>query len=201
MLPVDDADNTIINSALQSGRKLILSDAGKQLILNYPKAVKTGASSTSTSTVDRTIATHTEFIKTESGGIKRKSPALLVPNMQSKTGSLKTNKVIKILSAEEFNKMCAGKMTNNAFKKLPTDGLTSNGSGIRWTSLLLLFRIAISELNSIYDYITIFSLLILRFEALQSNLANLAKVNNNKRAIMNKGKINPVPALVAVSYS
>lgn len=131
MLPVDDADNTIINSALQSGRKLILSDAGKQLILNYPKAVKTGASSTSTSTVDRTTATHTEFIKTESGGIKRKSPALLMPNMQPKTGSLKTNKVIKILSAEEFNKMCAGKITNNAFKKLPADALTSNGSGIR----------------------------------------------------------------------
>lgn len=132
MLPIDDADNTIINSALQSGRKLVLSDAGKQLILNYPKAVKTGASSTSTSTMDRTIATHTEFIKTESGGIKRKSPALLMPNMQSKTGSLKTNKVIKILSAEEFNKMCAGKMTSNAFKNLPTDGLTSNGGGIRW---------------------------------------------------------------------
>lgn len=129
MLPVDDADNTIINSALQSGRKLILSDAGKQLISNYPKTVKTGASSTTTSTGDRTIATHTEFVKSESGAMKRKAPAILMPNKQ--TGSLKTNKVIKILSAEEFNRMCAGKMTNNAFKKLPTDGLTSNGSGIR----------------------------------------------------------------------
>lgn len=123
MLPVDDADNTIINSALQSGRKLILSDAGKQLMLNYPKTMTPDASST--------IATHPEFVKSESGAIKRKSPAILMPNMQSKTGSLKTNKVIKILSAEEFNKMCAGKMTNNAFKKLPADGLTSNGGGFR----------------------------------------------------------------------
>lgn len=127
MLP-DDVDNTIINSALQSGRKLILSDAGKQLILNYPK---TGASSTSTSIGDRTIAAHMDFIKTESGAIKRKSSAVLMPNMPSKTGALKTNKVIKILSAEEFNKMCAGKMSNTAFKNLPTDALTSNGTGFR----------------------------------------------------------------------
>lgn len=131
MLPVDDAENTIINSALQSGRKLILSDAGKQLILNYPKTVKPGPPSTSTSTTgsgDRTIASHADFIRSESGAMKRKMPAMLMPNVQPKTGSLKTNKVIKILSAEEFNKMCAGKITNNAFKKLPADALTSNGS-------------------------------------------------------------------------
>lgn len=127
MLP-DDADNTIINSALQSGRKLILSDAGKQLILNYPKTMKTGTSSSGMTT----IPTHTDFMKSDNGAMKRKSPAVVMPNMQSKTsGALKTNKVIKILSAEEFNKMCAGKMPNNAFKKLPADALTSNGSGFR----------------------------------------------------------------------
>lgn len=119
MLPVDDADNTIINSALQSGRKLILSDAGKQLILNYPKVMKTGASSTTTTSI-------ADLIRTESG-IKRKASAVLVSNTPPKTASLKTNKVIKILSAEEFNRMCAGKMTNNALKKMPADIVASNG--------------------------------------------------------------------------
>lgn len=147
MLP-DDADNTIINSALQSGRKLILSDAGKQLILNYPKTAKSGASSTSSSAV----VTHSDFIKSESGAMKRKSPAVLVPTIQSKTGALKTNKVIKILSAEEFNKMCAGKMTN-AFKKLPTDALTSNSSGFRWilTLVELLNDIDVFFVKSVSD--------------------------------------------------
>lgn len=38
-----------------------------------------------------------------------------------------------------------------------------------------------------------------RFEAVPTNVPNLTKVhNNNKRAIMNKSRINPVPALVSV---
>lgn len=118
MLP-DDTDNTLINSALQSGRKLILSDAGK-LILNYPKGARNGISGMSASE----LSLH-NIIKTESA-IKKK-PALVMPALSPAKGAtaLKTNKVIKILSAEEFTKMCGAKGPNNTFKKVES---LQNGS-------------------------------------------------------------------------
>lgn len=118
MLP-DDTENSLINSALQSGRKLILSDAGK-LILNYPKGGKNGFSGTSPSE----LSLH-NIIKTESA-IKKK-PALVMPALSpaKNATALKTNKVIKILSAEEFTKMCGAKGSNNTFKRV--EGLP-NGS-------------------------------------------------------------------------
>lgn len=118
MIP-DDTDNTVLNSALQSGRKLILSDAGK-LILNYPKGTKNGTNST-----DHFLH---NIMKADSAA--RKKPPLMVPALSPpKNAALKTNKVIKILSAEEFNKMCGGKGGNAAttFKKVLSDS-PQNGS-------------------------------------------------------------------------
>lgn len=120
MLPIEDTDNSIINSALQSGRKLILSDAGKQLILNYPKSFKSEASNVNALITDQMIAT-------QNGAFKRKASAVLMPNIPAKNASLKTNKVIKILTAEEFNKMCGGKVSNTTFKKISTESL-NNGA-------------------------------------------------------------------------
>lgn len=116
----DDTDNSIIHSALQSGRKLILSDAGK-MILNYPNAtnIKNG-------TPDQML--QNMIRATDAGPIKRKAimvgPAMVSPG---KGAALKTNKVIKLLSAEEFNKMCGNKGANNAttFKKLVNDNSSS----------------------------------------------------------------------------
>lgn len=68
MLP-DDTDNSMINSALQSGRKLILSDAGK-LILNDPKTTKYAVSSGSEQMLHNVIRTDS--------AIKRK-PAVTAP--------------------------------------------------------------------------------------------------------------------------
>lgn len=104
MLPDDDADNTIVNSALQSGRKLMLTDAGKQLIRNYQKPSKLD------------IINDVNIIKSDENALKRKAPAVVISNMQQKSGALKTNKVIKILSAEEFNKMWGGKVPGNAIR-------------------------------------------------------------------------------------
>lgn len=118
---IDDTENTIINSALQSGRKLILSDAGKQLILNYQKTTKVGDGL-------NTLGPDTNLIRMENGAIKRKPSTMLMSNVP--TTSLKTNKVIKILSAEEFNKMCGGKMANNTFKKVSADSI--NNGAIRY---------------------------------------------------------------------
>lgn len=118
MLP-EDTDNTLINSALQSGRKLILSDAGK-LILNYPKTIKNGVGGGASMTEQ---LLH-NVIRTE-GAIKRK-PAIVAPVISpSKNAGLKTNKVIKILSAEEFNKMCGNKGANNTFRKVVNDNVQS----------------------------------------------------------------------------
>lgn len=119
MLPDDDADNTIVNSALQSGRKLMLSDAGKQLIRNYQRTIKTNAT---TSKPDAAIPTN--VITNDVNPLKRKAPAVVISGVQQKTGALKTNKVIKILSAEEFNKMWGGKVPNNAFRKVSNDEAT-----------------------------------------------------------------------------
>lgn len=131
MLPVDNSDNTIINSALQSGRKLILSDAGKQLISNYPKVTNSDIVNTIQSATDDTVTTYQNAIKPDALN-KRKTSTVIMSGVPSKsTTPLKTNKIIKILSAEEFNKMCGGKVPNNAFKKVTTGTETLNNGSIR----------------------------------------------------------------------
>ncbi|XP_037050696.1 ankyrin repeat domain-containing protein 50 [Bradysia coprophila] len=124
----EDTDNTLITSALQSGRQLVLSDAGK-LLLNDPKFRKsiqpmtaakqcnimTSPTSTNTATMTKSsIGASTfkfEYVK--------KKPTILAPN--AKSMPLETNKVIKILSAEEF-KLMVGNNSGN-FKTSKTPGL------------------------------------------------------------------------------
>lgn len=166
----EDTDGTLLNSALQGGRQLVLSDAGK-LILNDPKyktvmaarpapapATTTAAASrtpsttstingskspatplTTTTTTAAATATQNanrqtifvaantqnqQFNQSNStlGPIRfetmRKKPnAVFVPNKSSAVASttagataaangVKPNKVIKILSAEEFKQLC-----------------------------------------------------------------------------------------------
>ena len=154
---LDDTDNTLLNSALQSGRKLVLSDAGK-LILNDPKfkrvlpspinTVSNCAAVASTTpqllqlsattnnltpviAVNQSAATTTT---TAAGSVKlegiRKKPSILMStgggvglggSIVSKPNlPLKTNKVIKILSAEEFKQMCGANNTST-LKKISTD--------------------------------------------------------------------------------
>lgn len=139
---LDDTDSTLLNSALQSGRKLVLSDAGK-LILNDPKfkkimpvvhTSKPPPSLISTSAVTATVS-HSDgaippnTIKLEQ--FRKQRPILMpFPNSgvtnnnvvaSSKTLPLKTNKVIKILSAEEFKQMCGANSSSNTLKKISSD--------------------------------------------------------------------------------
>lgn len=138
---LDDTDSTLLNSALQSGRKLVLSDAGK-LILNDPKFKKImpvvhtskPPSLISTSSVTATVSHSDGTIPPNTIKLEqfRKQKPVLMPfpntgatnnNMaaSSKALPLKTNKVIKILSAEEFKQMCGANASNNTLKKISSD--------------------------------------------------------------------------------
>lgn len=137
---LDDTDSTLLNSALQSGRKLVLSDAGK-LILNDPKfkkimpVVQTSKppSLISTSSVTATVSQSDGAIPPNSIKLeqfrKQKPIVMPFPNSgltnnivaRSKTLPLKTNKVIKILSAEEFKLMCGANTSTNTLKKISSD--------------------------------------------------------------------------------
>lgn len=120
MLP-EDNDNSVISSALQSGLKLQLSDVGKQLILNYSKSMSNPM------TPETIIQSQSNLNKSLESIDKRKStPALVMTNnTASRAPPLKTNKVIKILSAEEFNKMCAAKVPNATFRKVSQESINN----------------------------------------------------------------------------
>lgn len=190
MLPIDDGENNIISSALQSGRKLILSDAGKQLMLTYPKAAtKTDTSNSVTALSGQPLTANS--IRMENGAIKRKTTVPVSHIPAKATAQLKTNKVIKILSAEEFNKMVAGKMVNNTIKKLPTDAI--NNGAIRQVQRECTSNVdSVNQLNYNFTY---------RLDSLSPNaITNLAKVNNKQKPVMNKCKFSPVPAVVKVTF-
>lgn len=138
---LDDTDSTLLNSALQSGRKLVLSDAGK-LILNDPKfkkimpLVQTSKppSLVTTSSVTATVSHSDGAIPPNTIELEqfRKQKPILMPfpnsgvannnaTTNSKTLPLKTNKVIKILSAEEFKQMCGANASSSTLKKISSD--------------------------------------------------------------------------------
>lgn len=156
---IEDADGTLLNSALQSGRKLVISDAGK-LILNDPKFKRVFSTeqhkfsapnpSSIVSTLPRSAPLPTSGVprpipKFTANGIPsnairleqlRKKPTAVNPPpgaasnkpMMAANGlPLKTNKVIKILSAEEFKQMCGANSSNNTLKRISTESL-QNGS-------------------------------------------------------------------------
>uniref|UniRef100_A0A1L8D7I7 Uncharacterized protein n=1 Tax=Nyssomyia neivai TaxID=330878 RepID=A0A1L8D7I7_9DIPT len=90
MLPTEDTENAFISSALQGGRKLVLSEAGK-LMMNETKARRSTSST------------------------PRISPASVKPLKPP-------NKVIKIITTEEFKRMLSG--DHSATKKVQS---RSNG--------------------------------------------------------------------------
>lgn len=171
---LEDTDDTLLNSALQSGRRLVLSGAGK-LILNDPKykPLMTATTSTatrpalplagsSTSPGKKTIyvpaatlaaanAAHPSAVGLANGnatanqirfealrkktifmpskstigggsGQHAKTLTAMTARAAMPTMPLKTNKVIKILTAEEFKEMCGAKAAaGSTLKKISTD--------------------------------------------------------------------------------
>lgn len=113
MLPQEDTETSLISSALESGRKLVLSEGGK-LLLNDTKFKKNNIFDSPILTTSQTNDVLTNSVKIA------KKPQLIIPNNKNMP-LMKTNKVIKILSAEEFKQMCGGDVTN-ALKKFSTDG-------------------------------------------------------------------------------
>lgn len=114
MLPQEDTETSLISSALESGRKLVLSEGGK-LLLNDTKFKKNNIFDSPILSTSQTNDVLTNPVK-----IAAKKPQLILPNTKNMP-LMKTNKVIKILSAEEFKQMCGGDVTN-ALKKFSTDG-------------------------------------------------------------------------------
>lgn len=113
MLPQEDTETSLISSALESGRKLVLSEGGK-LLLNDTKFKKNNI-------FDSPILTTSQANDVLTNSVKiAKKQQLIIPNNKNMP-LMKTNKVIKILSAEEFKQMCGGDVTN-ALKKFSTDG-------------------------------------------------------------------------------
>lgn len=116
MLPQeDDTETSLISSALESGRKLVLSEGGK-LLLNDTKFKKNNIFDSPILTTNQSSSND---ILTNSVKIAKKQQ-IIIPNNKNMP-LMKTNKVIKILSAEEFKQMCGGDVTN-ALKKFSTDG-------------------------------------------------------------------------------
>lgn len=114
MIPSDDSGSSLITSAIQSGRKVVLSEAGK-FALNQTRMQSGSVQPT-------TVATPPTTTKKTIKIIKKTSPYMVPQHRQSMGGSagsggggggggggtIKTNKVIKILSAEEFKQICGG---------------------------------------------------------------------------------------------
>lgn len=120
----EDMDNTLITSALQSGRQLVLSDAGK-LLLNDPKFRKSIPTTAKQCNVMTSTASANTVVtaKPSIGGSTfkfeyvKKKPTILAPN--AKPMPLETNKMIKILSAEEFKLMYGNNSGNLKSTKTP----------------------------------------------------------------------------------
>lgn len=163
---LEDTDDTLLNSALQSGRRLVLSGAGK-LILNDPKykplmAAATArpaagpvmpVASSNTSPTKKTIFVPASTLSNGSNQIRfdtLRKKAIFMPSKSMVGGGvptpigtvaqpasatvatrpavstaampLKTNKVIKILTAEEFKEMCGAKAAaGSTLKKISTE--------------------------------------------------------------------------------
>lgn len=102
----EDTDNSLITSALQSGRQLVLSDAGK-LFLNDPNFKNTLPSKQSIPTPSLPSSKTPVVTKPSTGppplkfDYLKKKPTILGPN--TKTMPLETNKVITFSAVEVTN--------------------------------------------------------------------------------------------------
>ncbi|XP_065093761.1 uncharacterized protein Atac3 [Ochlerotatus camptorhynchus] len=147
MIPSDDSGSSLITSAIQSGRKILLSEAGK-FALNETRLQSGNVGGTAT-TVPSTMppTTTKKTIKI----IKKTSPYVVSQQQQHHGlhrpplghshagggGTIKTNKVIKILSAEEFKQICGGEVSG--IKKISSADYrkTVHQSGVMRTPQML----------------------------------------------------------------
>lgn len=146
MIPSDDSGSSLITSAIQSGRKIVLSEAGK-FALNETRVQSGNVGGTATSVSSTMPTTTKKTIKI----IKKTSPYVVSQQQQHHGlhrpplghshsgggGTIKTNKVIKILSAEEFKQICGGEVSG--IKKIsPADyRKTVQPSGVMRTPQML----------------------------------------------------------------
>uniref|UniRef100_A0A1B0CL24 Uncharacterized protein n=1 Tax=Lutzomyia longipalpis TaxID=7200 RepID=A0A1B0CL24_LUTLO len=98
MLPTEDTENAFISSALQGGRKLVLSEAGK-LMMNETKARR--------STSQMPPGGSTSRLSISPASVKPLKPP---------------NKVIKIVTAEEFKRMLSGDLSATKKVQLKANG-------------------------------------------------------------------------------
>lgn len=134
MIPSDESDNSLITNALQSGRKLVLSEAGK-IVLNDPKFRKMFTDSPP----HPSQAPQMHVSKQDNSlAVFQSSPVKIVqkkmPILPAKNFPLKTNKVIKILSAEQFKQICGGDLTNALKKFTNESGIIKTSSEIKLNS-------------------------------------------------------------------
>ncbi|XP_050097455.1 ankyrin repeat domain-containing protein 50 [Anopheles aquasalis] len=153
LIPSDDT-GSLITSAIQSGRKIVLSEAGKYALNETRKLQSVASTTTPTGTTHQTklhhsspSALHTigaskpktiKIIKKPPSGSSFAMSGLPGHHQQHQvhqvqhhpahhqqlhgTGAsptLKTNKVIKILSPEEFQQICSGDV--NSIKRMPSN--------------------------------------------------------------------------------
>lgn len=129
MIPSDDSGSSLITSAIQSGRKIVLSEAGKFALNETRVQSNNMGGAVSQSGITPGMPTTTKkTIKI----IKKTSPYMVSQQQQHHAqqrqslghshagggGTIKTNKVIKILSAEEFKQICGGEVSG--IKKIPS---------------------------------------------------------------------------------
>lgn len=154
LIPSDDT-GSLITSAIQSGRKIVLSEAGKYA-LNETRKLQSAGSQATTGTTHQTKLHHSSpatttlhtigASKPKTIKIIKKPPSAASFGMSGLPGhhqqhqvhqvqhhpshhqqlhgtgpspTLKTNKVIKILSPEEFQQICSGDV--NSIKRMPSN--------------------------------------------------------------------------------
>ncbi|XP_055619896.1 GA-binding protein subunit beta-2 [Toxorhynchites rutilus septentrionalis] len=115
MIPSDDSGSSLITSAIQSGRKIVLSEAGKFALnetrvqpnmTTVPSTVSPSVSTTTKKTI-KIIKKTTPYAVPQQHGQHRQTSS---HGHAGSGGTIKTNKVIKILSAEEFKQICGGEV-------------------------------------------------------------------------------------------
>jgi GA-binding protein transcription factor, beta len=115
----DDQDNSMLTSALQSGRKLVLSEAGKLGLNDLKMGLKMPIIASSGSLVQRSVKLATNRFhpyNNASGSLITSTPT---------AGNQQSNKIVKILSAEEFKQMCGGDLSA-AFRKTTSQEIKKN---------------------------------------------------------------------------
>ncbi|XP_041771205.1 GA-binding protein subunit beta-2 [Anopheles merus] len=154
-MPSDDT-GSLITSAIKSGRKVVLSEAGKYALKEtrnihpqqqqqqhtQPAQRQTGSSTVPATAISHPKTKTIKIIKKQASSSGNSSFGVSLPGHQQQqqhshihhvhqssatgaTPTIKTNKVIKILSPEEFKQICGGevggikRVSSSEYKKVP----------------------------------------------------------------------------------